>query len=771
MALISCAVLLYEIAITRLLSVVVWYHFAFLTVSLAMLGLGAPGVWLSLRRPQPKAAWKLLVAASLATPLSILVIVRLLAPMGLAATGPDGSSIPPAAWEPILKLPLILATVLVPLILLGAAVCLFLLSAEGRRIAPMYAADLAGATAGAIAVVPLLYLVPTPSLLAACGLLPLAAAIRLRREHRWKLAAIGVLLGTVAAWGTPFGLRHTRNYDENRLGLLYERWTPTARLTVFPNVFWVPQPEMAFGWGMGSAFPGGDAEQLWVEQDGSAGTPITRTTGAPGELDHLFYDVTSLGYQLRLARSVCIIGPGGGRDILTSRLAGAESIDAVELNPQMIHLVSATFGAFSGDPYHLPGVHAFAQEGRSFLTRTEHRYDLLQISLTDSFAATSAGAYALAENYLYTTEAIELYWGRLSDTGMASISRWLVGPNRMEVVRLALLVEQTLERIGVPDPRSHIAIVGGGYIANLLVSRVPFDADDVRRLDEIGEARGFFRLWPISPGLPDDWFVHVALRDGPSRLEALGFYLEPPTDERPFFFQSVRAFGRIPSDIGSFSPNEAAALPPRYLILGTGLIALLLFFTPFALARRLESNPRFWSGSIYFVAIGLGFMFVEVPILQRFVLFLGHPSYAATVVLGSILLGSGAGSLAAGSTGFARAAALRLLLPAAVVSVALLLKPVFGATLGWPLAGRIGVSVAILLPLGFLLGLPFPVGMIRLGDGGRAWFWALNGTAGVLASAAAVTLATYVDLTGVVWIAAGCYVVAGLVLPREVRTV
>jgi hypothetical protein len=277
--------------------------------------------------------------------------------------------------------------------------------------------------------------------------------------------------------------------------------------------------------------------------------------------------------------------------------------------------------------------------------------------------------------------------------------------------------------------------------------------------------------WPVPSGRArDDSVIQRVLTEGITFLGNDGFYLEPPTDERPFFFQNVRAFGRSPSARSGLSHNDTAALLPRYLILAVGLATLALFFTPFLVPGTLATAGDFWRGSLYFVAIGLGFMFVEVPLIQRFVLYLGHPSYAITLVLAGILLGSGLGSLAAGCVPVERLARLRLLAPAAVMTVLTAIHVAVGETLGWSFPSRAMISLVLVLPLGFVLGFPFPLGMMRFSDRNRAWFWALNGAASVLASASAVTLATYVNLTGVGWLGAGCYVTACLALPAEPGT-
>lgn len=746
-ALSAGAVLLYEIAVTRLLSVVVWYHFAFLSVSLAMLGLGAPGVWYALRPPRGASYGPLLLAAGVAVPVSIISIVH---PPGT----PPGGTIFAFALA-----------ILIPLLLLGAAVCRLLIEARGRRIGRMYAADLLGATLGACLVVPLLDVIPTPELLAAIGFLPLLAAFLADRGSRPGACALAAGLAVTLIWGEPYRLLYNKKYSESGLGALYEKWTPVARLTVFPGIMWSRDAGLKFGWGLGTRFPGGSIDQLWIDQDGSAGTPITRYTGDARELDHLFYDVTSVGFQLRPPSSVCIVGAGGGRDILAALTAGARHVDAVELNRHMIDIVSDVFGDYSSDPYHMPGVTAVASEGRSFLARTENRYDLIQVSLIDSWAATTAGAYALSENYLYTVESFRLFLARLTDSGMVSISRWTSGQHQLEGARLALLAARALSSAGLAAPLDHLAVVQGGQVATALLSAEPFPGPLLDRLDAVAEERGFQRLWPHAAGDVEPLIAHMLI-DGPGVLARMGFHLAPPTDETPFFFQSVRALSRVDRALlDRFSVNEEAAVLPRFLILAVTILALALFFSPFLLARRLERGPWFWRGSGYFLAIGLGFMLIEIPLLQKFILYLGHPSYAAPVVLGTLLLGSGAGSFLAGGVAPATLARWRLAVPGAAALACLALPAVFASTLGWSFAGRLGVSFSLMAPLGFLLGFAFPAGMIRFGDASRAWYWALNGAGSVLANVAALAFAAYVGLTQVIWTGVVCYLAACLAMP------
>lgn len=746
-ALVSCAVLLYEVAITRVLSVVLWYHFAFLAISLAMLGLSLPGVWFTLRRPGPWSLPASLIASGVLVPLSIAALFK------------GGEWVPRVQGE----LPgveifahagmlLVLACVLVPLLCLGSAVCLLLMQAEGRLVGRMYAADLLGATLGAAAVVPLMHAVPTPLIVAGAGLLPLAAAALLHRRLRWIASALAVALLALLVWEEPFRIRVAKYYVEPD-NLLFAKWTPTARITIFPDIFYLKEKDAGFGWGMGSKYTPVPLRQLWIEQDGSAGTPITEITTRPASAPHLLFDVTSAGYQLRPAERVCVIGAGGGRDILTALTAGAKDVDAVELNPQIVAALSGPLRDFSGDVYHLPGVTPVVSEGRSFLTHSRGDYDLIQISLIDSWAATAAGAFSLSENYLYTVDALRLYLRRLKPTGMVSISRWMWGDRQLEGARLSNLAVKALELEGVQDPRRHIAVVQAWSVGSFLISRAPFDDAEIAKLDRICDERGFNRHWPAHAGTPGDSVVASVLHGGTASYEEKGLDLSPVTDDRPFFFQTVSIVRGVDQELlAKLSNNEQSVSLLRMLLAVMTALTVTLFFSPFLFAKRAREARRgaaaLWTGSGYFLCIGVAFMLIEVPWMQRFVLYLGHPSYATTVVLAALLLGAGAGSLRAARVAIPAAIRWGLLLPAALLALNLLLTPVFQATLGWAFAARVVISVVLLVPAGFLMGFAFPLGMIAFKDEDRPWFWAMNGAASVLASVFSLALAMVVGFVG-----------------------
>ncbi len=745
-ALVSASVLLLQIAVTRILSVLLWYHWAFFAISLAMLGMGAPGVWLALSTRRPRLD-------------SVLLAAGALIPCGIAAM---------IRWQHLfgaMAIVFCMASLLPALLALGTAVCLLLMEAKGPAVSRMYGSDLLGACAGALVVVPLMNIVPTPELAACAGLLPLCAheLVAPPARRRWIGRAAALLVAVSAIAGTPYRIRYTKQYQEaGALQPIFVRWTPTARLAIFPSIPWSPE---GFRWGLGTKAAGAPApQQYWLEQDGSAGTPITHFDGNRRALGHLFYDVTSVGYQLRRPGAVAIVGAGGGRDILTAHLAGADSIDAIELNAGIVSAMRGPFGDFSGHVYDLPGVRPIVGEGRSVLTHSAGGYDLIQISMIDSWAATAAGAYSLSENNLYTLEAYRLYFQRLSPRGVVSTSRWLSIGFGFEIPRLLLLEKAALIAEGVTEPIRHLAVVQAGAVATVLMFKAPLAEADIVALKRVCDGRGFTLALPITPGAQATSLalLHL-LSEDTVPLEREGFVLAPPTDDRPFFFQMVSPFhtpaGAVVEKLG-FNAQAVGTL--RTLMIAMAIVTLLLFFSPFLALRRIERGPGFWNGSGYFLSIGLAFMFLEIGWLQRAVLYLGHPSLAATAALGFMLLGAGGGATLSRRIHQDDAARLGWLLPAVTAAVNLALGPVMSATLGWPLQVRLVLTGVMLVPAGIVMGFAFPLGMVGFGERHKAWYWALNGAASVLSSVVSLALAMELGYLRVGYLGAAMYLPAWL---------
>ncbi len=755
--LVSCAVMLYQIALTRVLSVVVWYHFAFLTISLVMLGLGAPGVWFTMAHRPLRYLPALLLSSGLAVPISVVLVVQF-------------------GTEVLINNALGIALFVLPATLsLGGVICLLLMKATGPAIARMYGVDLLGAGIGAVVVIPLMHVIPTPLLAGGVGFLPLIALAQYTGRAR-RIAGLGIaVLAGSLVHGDGYQITRSKEYDEKIAPPVYEDWSPIARITVFGEDFHVLQANQSgFSWGRGSQFPDDTKfNQYWLEQDGSAGTPISEFSGDLDRVQHLLYDVTTVGHQLKRPKNVAIIGAGGGRDILSALLVGAEDIDAVELNSHTIDAISNRFGDFTGDIYHAPGVNAFASDGRSHLAHTDKSFDMIQISLIDSWAASAAGAFALAENSLYTVEAFELYAKRLTENGIISTSRWMT-----EMPRLIVLADASLRAIEIEQPRDHIVIVSAGSVGTLLTSLTPFTQADLSRLAEICDERGFVQLYPVPAGTkPPNSFIADTVHQGLAPLAASGINTAPPTDDSPYFFHIMSPFSvpdSLPEDIAAVTGmqmNLQSSYLLRLVMQGVTAVSIALFMLPFvARFGRLERAQRATSllrATTYFAMIGFGFMLIENVLVQRFVLYLGHPSYATTVIIASLLIGMGAGSTFAEHFGIARLKNQGVTIPFVLLALVFALPGLFDATIGFPLVPRVLISSAILIPLGAVLGVFFPLGMLHFGDGEKPWYWAINGVFGVVASVLSLAFSMEFGYAAVGMLSAVSYAVAWFCLRGE----
>ena len=575
---------------------------------------------------------------------------------------------------------------------------------------------------------------------------------------------MAIIASTV--WGSPYEVAYSKLYQERgEAEPVHEVWTSTARITVFDRPIFSPAEGVPWGWGYGERFEPRATREMWIDQDGSAGTPVEALPGEPKDLGHLFYDVTSIGYQLTEPRTACVIGAGGGRDVVTALAAGAERVDAVEINGAILELVRGPLADFSGHIYERPEVRAIESEGRSFLTRTERRYDLIQISLVDSWAATAAGAYALSENYLYTVEAIRMYLRRLAPLGVVSISRWTDEVQPFESVRLILLAQEALRQQGVRSPRDHLLFASGGNVGTLLLRNEPFDADAVRALDRIAGQRGFIRHWPPDPKQPPRSMVPVALLAGPEMFEREGLDVAPPVDDRPFFFQAahiLRTDSELVRTKGDMNLDSVGTL--RTLGLALAVLTIALFLLPSVLARQLpKRGPGLWLGSAYFSLIGVAFMLLELPWMQKTILLVGHPSHAASVTIGTLLVGAGMGSAWTARLPQRAQRVLLLALPLVSGGVALAIDPLFEHALGRPLALRLAIAFTTFLVPGLLMGIAVPAGFVRFGDPHKTWFWALNGAASVLATVLSMVLAMAFGFLATTLLGAALYALACVV--------
>ncbi len=547
--LVALATLMYEILLTRIFSVTMLYHFAFVALSVAMFGMtvGALIVYLSPRIFTPDRLDKWLAVAALAFPL--VMVLSFLTQL----------SVPFRVHPSIVALYAIgftYAVIAVPFVVSGIVVCLSL-TGFPARVSRLYAADLAGAAAGCVLLIPVLDYSDGPtavlwvSVLASLGAIAFAGAAG--GKLRGAAIAVTLVLGLSAAANTVlvwkhfpvFRILYIKGSFEARP--LYEKWNSYSRVRVNGNQAASVEPQ---GWGLSRALPPDlRVHQLQMDIDVVAGTVMTGYDGNASSVRHLGYDVTNLGYRVRPPDKALVIGAGGGRDVLSALTLGASSVVAVEINKDILRTVNGRFGDFTGHLDRDPRVRFVNDEARSYVARSREHYGLIQISLIDTWAATAAGAFVLSENAIYTTEAWTTFLRHLTPDGLLSVSRWYYGDRPAEMYRTTTLAVESLRQVGVTNPRSHLVIVRNMTMANrpetpdgvgtLLVSRRPFTDAELAAVDRVSAEMGFEVMF--SPRVArDDVFIRLTAPDADAFVASYPLRINAPTDNSPFFFNMLR---------------------------------------------------------------------------------------------------------------------------------------------------------------------------------------------------------------------------------------
>ena len=550
-------------------------------------------------------------------------------------------------------------------------------------------------------------------------------------------------------------------------------WNSFSRIAVFDNPSRVPRM-----WGPSPNFRPGDwaVEQRVMNIDGDAGTFAYRFDGDLAKAGFLKYDVTNLAYFLPGRRSAAIIGVDGGRDVLAARVFGVGDITGVEINPIFIRLLTGApgYADFSGLS-ELAGVRFVVDEARSWFARPGRRFDVIQMSLADTWAATGAGAYTLSENGLYTVEAWRIFLDRLTPAGVFTVSRWYAPGEVNETGRMVSLAVAALIEMGAAEPSRHVFLAASGRIATLVVSRAPLAPNYLGALDEAAAEMGYTVLASPGASTASPVLGRILASTDRARLHAvtagLPLDLTPPTDERPFFFNQLplasvtKMAALIGSDrpVGVSSGNLAATATLVALFLLSAALVLTTIVLPLRSAVGDGGRSVVVGGTLYFLLIGVGFMSVEIGLLQRMSVFLGHPVYSLSVVLFSLILSTGAGSLLSDRLaldGAGKFAAWSAITGAYLMALPQWLPGVALAYDGAALPVRALVCVLTIAPAGLLMGYGFPTGMRLVSAVSRAptpWFWGINGAAGVLASALAVASSIAFGIGVTLVIGSVCY--------------
>jgi predicted membrane-bound spermidine synthase len=734
----TLATLILELSLTRVFSVVFYYHFAFLAISIALFGLGAGGVF-----SYVVAGWrggfyhKLGTLAALNSVAVLLSLVYIITRPG----APGG-----------ITLALVYFASAAPFFLAGTIVSLAVAETIAR-VDRVYFFDLLGAAVGCLLLVPFLNFWGGPNTVLASAIVFAASAaiwFNLAGTIRGRVAAVALALGFVllVVYNGKHNLIDIRYAKGGRLPEEeFVRWNSFSRIGVHKDQY--------------------GTHDIVIDADAS-------TTIADFNIDqltrvqkfNLLHQGPGYAYLIRPGAKALIIGPGGGWDVTRALGSGSKDITAVEINPIIANTIMRDrFAALSKRLYFRPEVHVVVEDGRSFVRRSQDKYQVLQATLVDTWASTAAGAFALSESNLYTSDAFRDYLNHLTDDGLMVFTRWGFDPPR-ESLRLLSLAMDALGELGETQPWKHVLVLredaekigAWGAQDTVMIFRKPISPDDLTHA-RMGVAGTTLQLVYVPGDAPANEFGKLLKSPDPEEFWAdYPFDVSPVDDDRPFFFytvqpQDIRKFLGGPAVAADYKINRAVPLLFGSVAVSLLATAVILALPPLLLGTRLPVEKGVRRLLIYFLCIGAGYILIQVALIQKFVLFLGHPTYALTVIIFSMLISSGLGSFFSRRLvppgGDGRLLAVLLGVTAAVSILSFVAAPVSEYGVGLPLPLKMLIAACLIMPAGFLMGMPFPSGLSRLEvryPQAVRWAWSLNAAASVLGSAGAIFLAIYLGL-------------------------
>jgi spermidine synthase len=725
-----------EILITRVYSVIIWYGYAFIVISVAMLGLSFGGIFSHFFIKNPKTLLRSITLATLAFAASI-----------------------PLALYAVLQFPLnnyvlyaYYAFSVVPFFFCG--ICVSAIFQNQKKAAyGLYFADMIGASVGCFLVEPLLGPLGAVEIIVLLSVIVSAAGLLFSlASQKRKLVALSLVFLSFSS-------------------VLFVGNQQTGIIDIVPNVvkslFRVLQSDPGFkdvatDWNSISrvdvvqGYHGAIIANVFIDAD--AGTAIYDWNGSVNSLDfmrsYIFYTPYNV---IQNPRNTLIIGSGGGGDILAALEGGSASVTAVEVNPLVILAVKNITNVYSWDDGQPPfdDIHEVVADGRSFISRTNDKFDVIVLTLVDSWAALASGGYALAENYLYTEEAFQQYYSHLTDGGTLSMTRWIT-----EVPKLAATATEVLESEGVPPSEvgRHIAVTtwnsSGSEAVLFMMKKTAFTPEEAQTLQNstlaMGEDHGLLYLpYVFEQGQCAGLFNGtVSLQQFTSRSPTQA---KPATDDSPFFF----------------SFEKGVPLSIQTLIVFAVIATLVVAAVPLLRKRSAQKTLTALPFISYFAALGLGYMLVEITLVQKFILFLGNPTLTLSVILFTLLAATGLGSFAGNfiKIDLKKKAFLACgCVIALIAAYIFLINPVLNLMLPQEQLTRVLVTIFLLFPLGFTMGLPFPSGVsfLSLGESKVSvqWMWAINGIMSVLGSVLATVIGLTLGLSFGLIVAVGCYALA-----------
>jgi Spermine/spermidine synthase domain len=763
-SLITLSVLMLELSLTRLFSATMYYHFAFMAISLALFGSGASGVFIYIvqrgLKPERTGQW-LSLAAMLFALSNLFSLYIILANPLTFETGPEN----------YYRLARIYAGSALPFFFAGCAVTLAI-TRLAKEIAKLYLFDLAGASLGCLLLIPVLNTIGAINIVLLVSALGACAGVLFGfASGGTRAAAVCSLLLAVGLAGLVvynsnthrIDIRKSKGFEET--SVLFSKWNSFSRITV----------EGDFDTG------------VEIKIDADAATGISRNASNSAIHQDALESLSGLVHNLRRDANVLIIGPGGGNDVMAARVFGQKHITAVEINPiiALDVMSSDPFKSYSGSIYQQPDVRLVVDEGRSFIRNSKDRYDIIQATMVDTWAATAAGAFSLSENNLYTVEAFKDYATHLTDDGALTMTRWYFEPPD-QLLRLITLTRAMMSELGISNPSRHIMLVRdarSGYDrtpATYIFKKSEFTNEEVRTIEDVANSNGFQLLFtPLTH--PANVFTEMIMAPDPAALWAsYATNVEPTRDNNPFFFNSVRfanLWSVIEGTAGEWQKTNLGTSILFALLAITSVLVLLFIIGPLLLVRGRALATGVGtklSYLLYFACLGAGFIIVEVAMIQKFILFLGHPVYALAVVLFSVLAFSAIGSYLSGRFSDERLtpALMKVLavLVLLVVVYIVALPPIFYGLVGLAREIRIVLAVVFMAPLAMVMGMPMPIGIRLLARSAPEiipWAWGVNGATSVMGSVAALVIAILTGFNQALLVGAGLYLLAMVFMARH----
>jgi spermidine synthase len=759
----SLSVLMLELALTRLFSATMYYHFAFMAISLALFGSGASGVFIYLLRNYFRKhveGW--LAGASALFALSTILALYVIIANPLRLWDPDN--------ENYYRLVYIYAATSLPFFFGGSTITLTI-TAYAKDISRLYLFDLAGAAAGCLLMIPVLNLIGAINTVLFVAFVASAASVLFASGSTVKRAVLACSLVVAGGLGVLVTYNSLTNKIDARMAkgmeltdVLFSKWNSFSRITVEGDL---------------------SAMSAEIKIDADAATGIVHKADDLSAHQHMRDRMESLAFGIKKDASVLIIGPGGGSDVLAALVCGAKNITAVEVNPIIAQDVmsSEPFKSYSGSVYQQPGVRLVVDEGRSFIRSTDSRYDIIQATMVDTWAATAAGAFALTENNLYTVEAFKDYVTHLNDGGVLTMTRWYFEPPD-QLLRLISLTRAMMTELGISNPARHIMLFrrpteDDRSPATFIFKKSEFTDSETAIIENAAAAHNLDVLYGPS-ARPDNLFTKLIEAPDPSLVwRSFGTNIEPSRDNNPFFFNSIRIANLREAlrGVSEWHKTNLGTFVLFLLLVITSALVVIFIIGPLALTgrRMFASDAGAKLGYVfYFACLGLGFIIVEVAMIQKFILFLGHPVYSLTVVLFSVLLFTGLGSYLSGRISDDRLGPTLLkvlgLLIVLVLVYIVALPPIFYGLVQLARPLRIIISVVLMAPLALTMGIPMPSGIRILST--RApeiipWAWGVNGAASVMGSVGALAIALLTGFNQALLVGASMYLLAMFFISRK----